>query len=597
MAGFEVSEGAAYAVLYCVLIIFTILAIGSTGLLDFLPEKVTSCCKIRTKGDGTDIKTNDYFLSARNSAGTWELALSYFAGGMGAWVLYGTTEMGATPQLSWLGVLGYSAASSFPAILICWLGPKVREMSTEAFSTTDFGRQRYGRVMQLTIAAVSVFYMFIFIVAELTAISNIFALLTNNFSKIYGIGITLALGIFTVLYTSVAGLPASIVTDKFQGVLMAILVVILAIAVSAEPENHISPAEFALASNWTTDGLMAAVTLFIAIACAEMFNQSTWQRVWAAESVPVMRKGFLLGSVLVFFLMMFFGIMGMIAYANDPESYDNFEKFAYLGFFDLLEPLQGGWHVVTLILVTALAASSIDSLQNGLTCIFSRDLIKLGWSPKWITRALIVVINIPAIFMASEKYDVIALFLVADLVCATSVFPVFLGLHTKDMGFLKAPTELGAFMGCISGIATVLVNGVINDANGGVFQYFWLYNNAICALCGSKTMISFIVTPLVSAIMTYVFSYLDIMVRGERAREPIFRLAFDAEEDLKLSQEESDSKADVDGKGSDDLEVEEVEDLGKDMEVVDDKDMEVVDDKDVEAADDKDVEVVYNEKL
>jgi hypothetical protein len=37
--------------------------------------------------------------------------------------------MGATPQLSWLGVIGYSEASAFPALLICWLGPKVREMA------------------------------------------------------------------------------------------------------------------------------------------------------------------------------------------------------------------------------------------------------------------------------------------------------------------------------------------------------------------------------------------------------------------------------------------------------------------------------------
>ena len=61
---------------------------------------------------------------------------------------------------------------------------------------------------------------------------------------------------------------------------------------------------------------------------AEMFNQATWQRVWAAKSVKDMKRGFMLGSVLVFLLMMFFGIMGMIAYANDPQAYDNFEKFA-----------------------------------------------------------------------------------------------------------------------------------------------------------------------------------------------------------------------------------------------------------------------------
>lgn len=49
---------------------------------------------------------------------------------------------------------------------------------------------------------------------------------------------------------------------------------------------------------------------------AEMFNQSTWQRVWAAKSVNAMRRGFMLGSFLVFLLIMFFGIMGMIAYGK-----------------------------------------------------------------------------------------------------------------------------------------------------------------------------------------------------------------------------------------------------------------------------------------
>jgi SSS family solute:Na+ symporter len=328
------------------------------------------------------------------------------------------------------------------------------------------------------------------------------------------------------------------VTDKFQAVLMGVLVIMLTIAVTAKSENHVNRAEFDLASNWTKDGLRAAVTLFIAIASAELFNQGTWQRVWAAEDIPAMRKGFLGGSVLVFFLMMFFGIMGMIAYANDPESYDNYEKFAYLAFFDLLEPLGNGWHILVLILVTALAASSIDSLQTGLTSIFSHDLVKFGYYPKQVTRLLVIAINIPAIYFASEKYDVLTLFLVADLVCATSVFPVFLGLQTTDIGILKAPTELGAFLGCISGVVTVLVNGIVNDSEGGVFDYFKLENEGICALCGSKTMISFIITPIVSAIMTYVFTFADIAIRGDRARQPIFTFAFD-EKDAAVKQLES----------------------------------------------------------
>lgn len=167
----------------------------------------------------------------------------------------------------------------------------------------------------------------------MTSISNVYSLVVglDSYSDTtiqYTMSIAISLAVFTWFYTSVAGLPASIVTDKFQAYLMFSLVFILLIVATAAPQNRIVPAEFAVASNWTSDGLVAAITLFIAVSCAEMFNQGTWQRVWAAKSVPDMRKGFILGSGMVFLLMMFFGIMGMIAYANDPEAYDNYEKFA-----------------------------------------------------------------------------------------------------------------------------------------------------------------------------------------------------------------------------------------------------------------------------
>lgn len=139
--------------------------------------------------------------------------------------------------------------------------------------------------------------------------------------------------------------------------------------------------------------------------------------------------------------------------------------------------------------------------------------------------------NIPAIWVASLKLSVLGLFLVADLVCATAVLPTFLGLQTEDKlnGMLPAPTELGAFLGIISGIVTVPINGYINGFRGWeCFEYFWLNNDAICALCGSATMVSFIVTPLIAGAMTYIFTHLDLAIRGEeRARRPIFELAFD----------------------------------------------------------------------
>ena len=154
----------------------------------------------------------------------------------------------------------------------------------------------------------------------------------------------------------------------------------------------------------------------------------------------------------------------------------------------------------------------------------------------WITRVLVFAINIPAVIMSSQRFDVIGLFLVADIVCATAVLPVFLGLITEDIGFIPAPTELGAFLGIITGIGAVLVNGKIlgfaeatsygEVIASGPWSYFWLTNSTQCALCGKETMITFIVVPLVAGFFTLFFSKIDIMLRGDRARKPLFQNGF-----------------------------------------------------------------------
>ena len=97
---FEVSEGGAYAVLYTVLGLFTIIAFIASGLLGTSPvwEKL-GCIMLPStgaiKGGGRGgrpmlnraesvrmTKTADFFLAARNSAGWLSIALSFFASGM-----------------------------------------------------------------------------------------------------------------------------------------------------------------------------------------------------------------------------------------------------------------------------------------------------------------------------------------------------------------------------------------------------------------------------------------------------------------------------------------------------------------------------------
>jgi len=555
---FNVSSTGAYVILYSVLGVFAILATLSAGYGErLLPLAIKNLIVAKNSsatitGSSGGILATDFFLSARDSTGTFGIAMSFFASGMGAWVVYGTTEMGANPRLSWLGVLGYSIASAIPGLFVMWLGPQIKEATKgkNAFSTTDFCLARYGRVMQFSCAAISVFYMWIYLVAEFTSISNIYALLVGkqtydwtyyvNMNVAYTTGIAVGIGVITVLYTGIGGLPSSIVTDKFQGIMMGGLVLLLTIAVCAIPENRITKEEYALASNLTIDGFYAMVTLILAIISAELFNQATWQRVWAAKDTPSLRKGFGIGSFLIFILMMFFGIMGMIGYAKEPAAYDNFEKYAYLAFFNILEPMGQGWHILVLIFVTSLAASSVDSLQNGITCLLSSDLLKISQNPeiiKWMNRAVLIAVNVAAVVKSAERYDVLGLFLVADLVCATAVFPVFMGLLNQEKWGILCPTEMGAFMGILGGISAVLVAGVVVDSEykTNPFEWFWLRDpSAECALCGTNRMWTFIVTPIVSLIVTVIFTAIDIAVRGGRV--PIFSFAFDEEAEEEFTE-------------------------------------------------------------
>ena len=200
------------------------------------------------KGSGLQgvLRPTDDFLSARNRYKWPTLALSFFASGMGAWVIYGSPEMGAIRTTSWWGVLGYSSASAAGGWVLMWLGPVVKRKVGEdkGFSAVDFALTRYGRLMQLLVMGVSTFYMFIYVVAELTTIANVYATFVGKStvgtdSEHYTTKISSIVVIFTWAYTALAGLPASILTDKFQGVTISIFVIMLLIATTTLKSNEV----------------------------------------------------------------------------------------------------------------------------------------------------------------------------------------------------------------------------------------------------------------------------------------------------------------------------------------------------------------------
>lgn len=392
------------------------------------------------------LSVEDY-ISARYSAGTRATTATLVASAMGAWILFSPAEAGTWGGL--VALIGYGLGSAAPMLALIPLGMRMRALVPSGHSLTEFVWVRYGRGMYALVLAITVFYMFVFLTAEITGIALAVNLVTQAPLPLTAI----LVGVATVAYTAYGGLPSTIFTDRIQaGMILPLLAVTFVGAVSAlggpgAVLERVRAGAPALLSLGHGPGLEAAVTFIIAILAANLFHQGYWQRVYIARDGTVLRRAFLLSAAIVVPVVMLPGTLGIVAKATDRAGVPS------VAFFGLLAGLAPEWLVLAImVLAVALAMSSVDTLLNGLATVFTADLARMrrdtGTRPLLSSSRLITVaLAMPAVILASRGYSVLYLFLVADLVCAAAMVPVFLGLY------LPRFPGWAAFVGTLAGIA------------------------------------------------------------------------------------------------------------------------------------------------
>lgn len=459
--------------------------------------------KMKQETDG-----QDFWYSARDTQNWLSLGLSFFASSMGAWVLFAAPEVGVLS--AWWGVIGYACASTLPFLLLCVLGPRIRDRFSEGFCVSDWVRDRYGRSMQLLVALVSLFYMWVYLVAELTSMGN----LVRDFAGMDPLHTLLPVSIITMLYTMAGGLPASIWTDRLQGVVMVITILVAIIACMSN--LHIGENAWKETSEWSDKGFEAGTTLVFAILGAELFNMGTWQRVYAAKDARHLCKGLAFGAIMIFVTMMLFGIIGMLAAAQDRSRATSTMVIPALAFFDILRAQSDFIIALAFALGTCMVTSSVDSLQTGLLSVISKDIIGLQLSPMKLTllgQFFVLTVNVPAIIFAHEatkdielSINVINLFLIADLLTLGIAVPVFAGLGTMA-------TQYGALAGCMSGFITIMGYGwfEFGTFKAGLEMFTLMAFGNIkppeFGLTASRTCILFFVLPIITGFVTYAVSW------------------------------------------------------------------------------------------
>lgn len=371
------------------------------------------------------------YIVARNSQTAFATIMTLLASTLGAWILFAPAQAATWGGLA--AIIGYAIGAMSPRLLMIPLGQRMRTLIPRGHTLTEFVIARYGRPMYALTLTIMVFYLFIALTAEITALSKLVALLAPI--PLWATA-AVVLGA-TLLYTSYGGLRASIFTDRVQ---MIVIIPLLALLVFLgwRAAGGVQPAVQGLGTLAPrllslTDpvGIKAGLTFFVAILLTGLFHQGNWQRIYAARDMRSMRNGFLLGGAFaapVIFVMGLFGLAFVgLGHTGDTS----------VALFSVLLPHVPDWFAILLIpLGLALVMSSADTVISGVSSLIAVDGGRLV--PHWdksamlrLSRWLIFLLAVPVLIAAAQGYSVLYLFLLADLLCSAAAFPVFFGLYHR----------------------------------------------------------------------------------------------------------------------------------------------------------------------
>ena len=157
------------------------------------------------------------YLVANRSVGVFSLTTSLVASALGAWILFGPAS-----AATWGGigaVIGYALGTAFPLFILIYLGEKFRKLYPKGKTLIEVVRLRFGTKLFKLILFLTIFYMFIFLIAEVTAVS----ILVNYISGTTLWITALIVIVSSLVYTLYGGLRASIFTDNIQFIIILIL--------------------------------------------------------------------------------------------------------------------------------------------------------------------------------------------------------------------------------------------------------------------------------------------------------------------------------------------------------------------------------------
>jgi len=408
-----------------------------------------------------NLKSNeDEYFVLNKSEGVLGLSLSFYASGMGLWILTSPAEV------AWYGlgydIYGYALSAATPFVLIYIFGPKIAELLPNGATLAQFVETKYGIIAQKIVSVVAVIYMGAFLIAEFASISFVF----ESISSVRGVLVSLLIAITTLAYLFRHGFKASYFTDRIQsyGIIFLLAIVLMIWFSQNSFSDIISLANSGGLNSFETFSLKSALAVIIAVTAAEVFSMGYWQRTFSAENSKVIKQASIYSGTGAFLTILILGIGGAVGAGKGLE-------VPALSFIDQLE-LNNFTILLLISLATLLVTSSIDTLENAIASTISLDIIKKKSEEAKLITLLVVGI---ALIISNEVTSIFNVFLVADLFAACLVFPAFYRIKKSSKDILLVVPFVGSLISAYI-FRYVSIDPQLNP--GGVFIPTDLYGLA-----------------------------------------------------------------------------------------------------------------------
>ena len=272
---------------------------------------------------------------------------------------------------------------------------------------------------------------------------------------------------------ALGGFRISFITDNIQGAMVVGLVILAVITVGVETQIDRSLVDSSGLLNSSLLGWQLIYILPVAILTNDFFISGFWMRTFASKTDKDLRIGVSIATVAVTCILGLVGATGLLAAwtgawpGNPPQGGD-------VTFFLLLEELPAWVVGIVLVMVISLSTAAFDSFQSAMVSTGSNDLFRNKLN-LWYIRAAVVLIIFPVVVVALKSPDILQVYLISDLVSASSIPVLVIGL--SDACYWWRGFEV--VVGGLGGLLTVFIFGTIYFGNAHEGAYLLLLENGL----------------------------------------------------------------------------------------------------------------------